>query len=259
MRRLMLAVFAVVMLLTGCEKQEEMVVVEPTILQDLAYVEDSQSDHRVFLSEGDVLVPYLVLRAEERGACLLLREHLMDENQVYSNGGTKAGYYGSSEIDGYLNEVFAARLSDYVQKQLVDSDIVITARESLGNGGDVTETIQRKVFLLSYTEMNCGSSRSNLEEGVPLAYFADQESRVAFYENGTPGSWWLRTANTSGRTVVCAVSEEGVPAMCPIYDATESGGHLNGVRPALYLPSDLQLLEADVNGQQVYVIENLTA
>ena len=47
--------------------------------------------------------------------------------------------------------------------------------------------------MLSFTEMNRNSgSRTNLKEGEPLEYFAKESNRIAYYENGQVGSWWLK-------------------------------------------------------------------
>lgn len=258
MGRLLATVLAMLLMLSGChmQPQQGQEPAEPESLKDLAYDANSHGDSRVYLYENGELVPYLVLTVREGGSCLLLREHLLDTDRVYSNGGRKSGYYGTSEIDKFLNDEFSACLSQEVRSKLVDSDIVIAAQESLGNGGDDTEIITRKVFLLSFTELNGGSSRSNPVEGTPVAYFEKQENRIARYADGAVGSWWLRTANTSGRTVVIAVTVDGVPAMCPIYDAIQDGGCVNGVRPAFCLSGDLPLVKADVSGGQVFTVEN---
>jgi hypothetical protein len=221
---------------------------EPKELQDLAYNPDRDTPYRIGIEEDGTFVPYLVLTDDYNGNCMLLREYLLDEPRPYNTGGD-GSYYENSEIDRYLNEEFMKRFPANLSNKIVDSTIVITALKSLGIGGRDTTTITRKVFLLSYSELHVSGSRTNLKEGEPLAYFTERYSRVACYKNGEAGSWWLRTANTADRDVVCGVSIDGVVGSGGLLGL--DGPYLNGVRPAFCLSRDTKVMK---NDDELYVL-----
>ena len=215
----------------------------PEVLGDISYDVDTDQVCRLFINEE----PYLVLSNDYGGNCLLLREYLLEEEQIYNKPGENASYYPGSSIDRYLIEVFLPTLPENVQDMIIKSTIEVTASDSLYIGGKATTTVQRKVFLLSFTELNQGSSRTNLQEGEPLPYFREKSHRVAYYSDGTPGSWWLRTPNVSSGTIVCGVSAEGIVGIGGIYNPNEADSYRNGVRPAFCLPRDtkIQTLDAE--------------
>jgi hypothetical protein len=215
---------------------------EPT-LQDLAYNPDRDTPYRIGIEEDGAIVPYLVLSDNYNGNCLLLREYLLDEPMSYNSGGWYASYYENSEIDQYLNGEFIKKFPADLSNKIVDSTIVITAQKSLGIGGKDTTTITRKVFLLSYAELHESGSRTNLKEGEPLDYFKEMSARVAYYNNGQAGSWWLRTANTANRAVVCGVTTDGAVGLGGIGGPGEL--YLNGVRPAFCLSRDTKVMKND--------------
>jgi hypothetical protein len=221
---------------------------EPT-LQDLAYNPDRDTPYRIGIEEDGAIVPYLVLTDDYNGNCLLLREYLLDEPMSYNTGG-EGSYYENSEIDRYLNGEFIKRFPANLSNKIVDSTIVITALKSLGIGGKETTTITRKVFLLSYAEVNGENSRTNLKEGEPLAFFKEKSSRVAYYKNGHAESWWLRTANTADRDVVCGVSIDGAIGEGGLLGL--AGPYLNAVRPAFCLSRDTKVMK---NNDGLFVLK----
>jgi hypothetical protein len=219
-------------------------------LQDLAYNRTKNSSYRIGIEEDGKLVPYLVLTDDYNGDCLLLREYLLDEPRKYNIAKKFSGYYEDSEIDKYLNEEFINRFTSEFRNSIINSIIVITDINSLGGQGKNTISINRKVFLPSFTEMNINmGSRTNLKEGEPLEYFAKESNRIAYYENGQAGSWWLRTASSGYRDVVCGVSVEGALGIGGI-NGTE-GEYLNGIRPAFCLKRETKIIKE--NGE-LYVL-----
>lgn len=208
-------------------------------LSDLAY--DAGGDGRVYLRESGVYVPHLVLSRDYGGNCLLLREYLLDETRIYNGSGEKASYYGESDIDRFLNEEFIQVYSDGLRANIVESDVEIAAKESIGSAMEETIVIQRMIFLLSYTELRGVPSRTILEEGSPLLYFKDKTNRIAHFANGEPSGWWLRSASTFGIISACRVNKEGVMGSAGIYNPNPGGGYFCGVRPALCLPRNMVL------------------
>lgn len=218
---------------------------EKTTLQDIAWDPDTDGTESVSIC-GDT---FLVVTSDYNGYCLLVREHLLDEARIYNKPGESASYYPGSDIDAYLEGEYLESLPDSIRGVIVPTDIYVTAASSLYIGGDATETVTRSVFLLSATELNATGSRTNLTEGEPLRYFASADRRIATYEDGSAGSWWLRTPNTSSGSIVCGVDTGGVVGIGGIYNPNEESGYRNGVRPAFCLPGDIKVKEV---GPDIY-------
>jgi len=215
-----------------------------------------ESNGRIFITENDKAVPYIIATNDYNGSgnYLILREYLLEQSMVYNiSEGRCASYYEGSEIDVLLNTKFYNSLSDDIKGSIIDSKIEITDKESLGIGGKDTISIIRKVFLLSYTEVNGGPSRTNLKEGSIIPYFTDNTSRVAYYNNGKPGSWWLRTPNTADIDVVCGVNIDGAVGVGGIKGL--DGEYLNGVRPAMCLGSSTEVFKQknQLTGEIIYI------
>lgn len=258
MRSIFMCCFIIILgfSLVGCSikniEENAYIQINRCRLQDLGSKEGQEVRNRVYIEEDGTKVPYILLTDNYCGNCLLLREYLLDEPMRFNNNGWYAAYYEDSEVDLFLNKEFCSRISEVVRDSIIDSTIEITAKDSLGVGGKDTISIIRKVFLLSYTEVNMSGSRTNLIEGVPLKYFSDKESRVAYYYDGREGSWWLRTPNTADVDVVCGVSIDGAVGVGGI--GGDGGEYLNGVRPAFCLPKDTIVIENYDGWGKIYTI-----
>lgn len=224
---------------------------QTTTLSDIAYSAEDKDVNRLLI-DGD---PYLVLTDDYQGNCLLLSEHVMDEARVYNKPSDTAAYYPESMIDAYLNEEFVDALPESIQAKLVDSNIEVTTKDSLWIGGDETEIVQRKVFLLSFYEVGGLGRWTTLPEGEPLAFFETSESRAATREDGNPSSWWLRTPSTSSGTVVTGVDPDGVPGIGGIYDPNVKDGYKNGIRPAFCIDGRTRVSEIE---KGVFAIDEQT-
>ncbi|MGI6606604.1 MAG: DUF6273 domain-containing protein [Peptococcia bacterium] len=138
-----------------------------------------------------------------------------------------------------------------MQKQIIDSKIVITAKSSLGSCGKETTEINRKIFLLSHTELGLTKDYSMAAvEGKALKYFPNSMSRIAYLETGIAAGWWLRTSYTEFHTTAWSVG----------FDATMgsvSVEHTNGVRPAFCIDGKTLIETSDdvIKGETVYVLK----
>ena len=223
-------------------------------IRDLAYDVNKSLGYTVYLLENEQYVPYLVLTDNYGGNCLLLRKHLLDDIKPFSKQSDVPSYYESSEIDSFLNSAFISSLSSNLSTLIVVSDVVITDILSIGSVGTDTFRIQRKVFLLSYTETAQEESLSNAVEGSPLKYFADDiDAVIAQTSVGQTASWWLRTPNTAYFNTVYGISPEGYVGVCSV-GGTE-GTYENGVRPAFCLPEDTVIYQGKINAEEVYMIK----
>ncbi len=227
-------------------------------LGDLAFDPESGRDCRVYLRENGEYCPYLVLTKDYNGSCCLLREYVLSTPRRYTEierHPDKPAYYRDSELDSYLNGEFLESFSGDLIPRILDSDIEITAFGSIGVMGDDTETITRKVFLLSYHEAGGRSSLTNLKEGAPLRYFSDDSARIARDPLGEAVNWWLRTPNTGDRILVNSVAEDGRIGIRGIYNAPENTEYVDHVRPAICMDPFNELSTALIDGKKVYTVE----
>ena len=91
--------------LCSCRTEKSVSSRDVKILKDLIYENNETSVYRVYLEENNQYVPFIVLSCANYKGCLLLREHLLDENVNYNNAQEYASYYKDSNIDNYLNNV----------------------------------------------------------------------------------------------------------------------------------------------------------
>ena len=234
MRRCFFTAMLIILVFTnGCFSMK------PTTIRDIAYNINKSHGYKVYIQEDDEYVPYLVLTDDYNGNCLLLREYMLDEPMRVNPNGRFSAYYENSEIDKYLNNEFLDKLSSEARNKIDDSEIIITAKESLGVCGTETKTIVRKIFLLSYAELGGKESSTNVAEGKQLNYFKSYESRIAKFSSNEVDSWWLRTPNTWYDNVVCGVSIDGVIGIAGV--GGPGNDNLNGIRPAFCLSPNTKI------------------
>ncbi len=182
---------------------------------------------------------------------LLLRKLLLPDVHRFNENKKFGAYYATSEIDAFLNTDYINRLSSLTQANIVSSKIEITSIESLSSTGDQKETIERKVFLLSYHELGLPELAIVVKEGETIAFFNSKESRIAYLEGENVAcGWWTRTPDCWYDSVVMSYN----------YSGTVGGAGIendNGVRPAFYLKADMPLQRRDdvINENSVFVLE----
>lgn len=231
--------------LCGCKFMKKEKSSSETTLKDIAFDVNKKTDHTVYILENSDYIPYLVLTSDYNGNALLLRKEVLEDDHAYND---YSGYYPDSLIDKYLNTDYLSTLDPGLQDIIVESEISITAKSSLGIAGTDTEDITRKVFLLSYTEIGLFDTSFTAKEGKALKYFEDAQSRIAYYE-GMARSWWLRSSYTINDSTVWAVFTKG--------EVGEGGAYeKSGVRPAFCLKATTLIEEKEnvINGEAGYVI-----
>lgn len=222
----------------------------PTTIGDIAYDNNEKWGYTIYLDEGNVKVPYLVVTNSydgDKSKTLLLRKELLPELHEFSG---KTSYYGSSEIDAFLNNAFFNSLTNSIKSKIVETKLEITAESSIGIAGRELEYISRKIFLLSATEVGViTETKFPLIEGKVLMLFKGKDSEYArsVYFNGESAGWWLRTPDTrNDQTWICG--REGI------------GFHQTylkrGVRPAFCIPSDVKIEEGETSDKKIYVLKN---
>ena len=107
----------------------------------------------------------------------------------------------------------------------------ITAKNTVIDGG-ASETVTSKFYLASNTEVGL-TNENNIVEGVKLALFSDNTSRIAKY-NGNVCYWWLRTPYATNSCSVRIVytsgglddnlaynGDSGVRPLCNVLNTTQ--------------------------------------
>ena len=151
-----------------------------------------------------------------------------------------SSYYEDSEIDLYLNSVYIKEL-ETIDDSIITVPIEITSDESIGSAGDDTMQIQRRIFLLSYSEVGLSPSPTTSQEGNPIEYFKNPSNRIAYCdkEHGrSPTGWFLRTPNTYFESAVYSIGPNGEIG-------TGNANNENGIRPAMCIKSDTKIKKAD--------------
>ena len=222
-------------------------------ISDLSYCNDCGYIGTVYIMENEKYVPYLVLTDDYQGSSLLLREQLLEEKVVYNTGYEEyPSYYAGSIIDQYLYDTFSQCFSSELYDAILDEPIEITDKSSFSRGQETIETVPRKVFLLSYAELNNTAFQTKAKEGPLLEYFADHANRIAYRPDGKADSWWLRTPTTSDRFHATSVDPEGVSGSAGVLGLGEAIA--NGVRPAFRLPKQISVQPMDGSGGEFYTL-----
>jgi hypothetical protein len=224
---------------------------DPRTLGGHVYRRDTDiEDHVVYIDEDGRPEPYVVLDDGTKGTCLLLRRWLCDTPMPFNDNAPQAAYYPGSRVDDYLEGTFAKTIDPRVAALIRATDILVTTRDSLYTGRAAVETVDRRIFLLSYANvMGLSGTPMVATEGPRLDCFDAQDRRVAHHESGETGTWWLRTAQTWYDTLVFTVDDQGVVGSAGI--GGPNGEYANGVRPAFRLDATTTVTKR--NGR--YVID----
>jgi hypothetical protein len=225
------------------------------VLKDIAYNKKLEEAHSIYIQEDESYEPYLVIDGDYDGGVLLLRKYLLDEGIQYSeeqSHSTYGGYYPNSIIDAYLNTMFLSKFPQSLQDKILDTTISVANLETVGSGGgiDKTDNINRKIFLLSATELNIrGSMKAT--EGKPLAYYKKRDDLTAQLKIGANDAYWLRTAYLWDDIQAWVIDAAG-----KIGGASVS--YTFSLRPAFCLEGNTAVVETDeiVEGRKVYVLKN---
>ena len=218
---------------------------------DIAYDRNRFVDNIVYLKENGKYIPYIVVTNNYQGNTLLLRDYCL-ENSMYISD-SYSSYYENCLIDTYLNNDFLERFSDSFKERIVNTDIEIISKASIGICGEETATITRKAFLLSLEELDVDTI---YKEGKPLKYFKNYNNRLAKDSlNRNYISYWLRTADayTFSTTYVITGNNKITSAnSSDVWNEIE----VVYVRPAICIKSDTKIEKNQfiVKGRAVYVI-----
>lgn len=224
------------------------------ILKDIVYNKNnSDDDFTLYIKENDVYVPYIVISDDYGGGVLVVRKYLLDAHTHFNaqkSYGSAGGYYPNSHVDQYLTDVFLPQLSAAMQEAILQTPVEVSTVRTVTSGGAVgeTETISRKVFLLSATEMNIKTGMAG-REGKALSYFKNSKSYVVCTEDGQADAYWLRSAYLWDDIQAWVIGADG----------KYGGGSVSlsySLRPAFCLSKDTRInTDTDViPGKTVYTV-----
>ncbi|MCJ1995624.1 hypothetical protein GYN67_02800 [Lactococcus piscium] len=235
------------------------VTVKDIAFDNILSIINKLDGYTVYLKEKGGYEPYLVLSKNysSYGNVLLLRKYLLDEERIFNEAEGYGAYYEDSKIDSYLNTEFRQTLSPLVQKQLVTSQLEITALSSVGSVGDDTISIPRQVFLLSHRELGNPKAAAAAKEGKGLLYAFVPGSSVAMTKGGEARPYWVRTPYTEHDTTIWFMSAIGSEHHIPLWDMLTKDVAVRSVRPAFCIKKDTKLerKEGIVPGKAVFVLK----
>lgn len=243
----------------GCYSQmsEQMGKENKKTIGEISYDTNQKEECLVYIKENKVFEPYIAISSTYGGNVLLLRKYLLVDTMPFNDNERHmwasyecGGYYEDSSIDKYLNTEFLNTLDQSVKDSIVNSNIIITDKSSLGITGNATTTISRKVFLLSLKELNGSESNASVSEGNTLKYFEDDYTRrVANLPDGEESAYWTRTPETWETYTVYTMGNNGTGSGSADVDS--------GVRPAFCMKKATAIIQRKdiVKGQIVYIIE----
>lgn len=227
---------------TGCMMKDFSKKTEPVTIGELAYDVNEKDGYTVYIKENEIYVPFLVITNDYDGNTLLLREEVLEREYPFSENDDD--YYAVSLIDAFLNSEYYNCFENSVKELIMDSAVTIS--KDFPNIFEI-EQIQRKIFLLSCSEVNISMGITNTD-GETLKYFDQIEHNIC-YRNGEPAGWWLRSKYLPERSLVWLVSADG----------TIGGGavqYLGGVRPAFCISSSTNITKEQVSQKlEGYVLD----
>lgn len=185
------------------------------------------------LYEAGIRVPFIKISGEygDTGRVLVVRKNSYKVDSMMTSA--QRNSYANGKTDRWLNNETTGYVSlfDEQTKEVISAVPIESAK---GNGSNTVEVIDRKVFLLSYTEYGFSRTDRGVHEGTAVAYFNTNERRIAQY-NGAAADHWTRTPLISDSIDSMAVATNGADVYKSAFNTVA------GIRPAFTLPADFEI------------------
>lgn len=168
--------------------------------------------------------------------------------RAFAPGSSSYNVYNGCSLDDFCNVEFIGRLDPVIRACLIDVPIPTIRGHVNGTWDATVQTLYRKGFSLSGTEVGSGGSGT---EGTKFSYFGSNANRIAYHDETTTAvSWWLRSSYSSYRTSAYYVISDGsVSSGYGAYSADCCA------RPALALSSEI-LVSDSPDSSGCYTIED---
>ena len=166
--------------------------------------------------------------------------------RAFAPGSSCYNVYNGCSLDDFCNVEFIGRLDPVIRACLIDVPIPTIRGHVNGTWDATVQTLYRKGFSLSETEVGSGGSGT---EGTKFSYFGSNANRIAYHDETTTAvTWWLRSSS-SGYGYAYFVLTGGSVDSGDAYSANICA------RPALALSSEILVSDApDSSG--CYTIED---
>lgn len=166
--------------------------------------------------------------------------------RAFAPGSSCYNVYNGCSLDDFCNVEFIGRLDPVIRACLIDVPIPTIRGHVNGTWDATVQTLYRKGFSLSGTEVGSGGSGT---EGTKFSYFSSNANRIAYHDETTKAvGWWLRSSGSSDGDAYYADSDGGVYNR-GAYNADRCA------RPALALSSEI-LVSDSPDSSGCYTIED---
>lgn len=167
--------------------------------------------------------------------------------RAFAPGSSSYNVYNGCSLDDFCNVEFIGRLDPVIRACLIDVPIPTIRGHVNGTWDATVQTLYRKGFSLSGTEVGSGGSGT---EGTKFSYFGSNANRIAYHDETTTAVyWWLRSSYSSGASTAYSVSADGGVVGDGAYYAYYCA------RPALALSSEI-LVSDSPDSSGCYTIED---
>ena len=167
--------------------------------------------------------------------------------RAFAPGSSSYNVYNGCSLDDFCNVEFIGRLDPVIRACLIDVPIPTIRGHVNGTWDATVQTLYRKGFSLSGTEVGSGGSGT---EGTKFSYFGSNANRIAYHDETTTAvSWWLRSSGSSGSSNAYRVNTDASVSSSVAYSANYCA------RPALALSSEI-LVSDSPDSSGCYTIED---
>lgn len=167
--------------------------------------------------------------------------------RAFAPGSSSYNVYNGCSLDDFCNVEFIGRLDPVIRACLIDVPIPTIRGHVNGTWDATVQTLYRKGFSLSGTEVGSGGSGT---EGTKFSYFGSNANRIAYHDETTTAVyWWLRSSYSSSNSYAYSVSADGSVLYNRAYYADRCA------RPALALSSEI-LVSDSPDSSGCYTIED---
>lgn len=167
--------------------------------------------------------------------------------RAFAPGSSSYNVYNGCSLDDFCNVEFIGRLDPVIRACLIDVPIPTIRGHVNGTWDATVQTLYRKGFSLSGTEVGSGGSGT---EGTKFSYFGSNANRIAYHDETTTAVfWWLRSSYSSDYRSAYSVNTDGSVSIADAYYASFCA------RPALALSSEI-LVSDSPDSSGCYTIED---
>ena len=167
--------------------------------------------------------------------------------RAFAPGSSSYNVYNGCSLDDFCNVEFIGRLDPVIRACLIDVPIPTIRGHVNGTWDATVQTLYRKGFSLSGTEVGSGGSGT---EGTKFSYFGSNANRIAYHDETTTAvHWWLRSSYSSSYSFAYYVYADGSVDRDYAYRAHGCA------RPALALSSEI-LVSDSPDSSGCYTIED---